>query len=77
MIIVSLTTRGDTEKDILLVIETLHTHTNNQSFKILHLIGDIIQVLLQPIQPLVLLCSIAVDRLSNHGGIHNVKTGEV
>lgn len=61
---------------MLLLVETLQKK-KSQSFKILHLTGDTIQVLLQPIQPLVVLCSIAVDRLSDHGGIHNVKTGEV
>lgn len=61
---------------MLLLVETLQKK-KSQSFKILHLTGDTIQVLLQPIQPLVVLCSIAADRLSDHGGIHNVKTGEV
>jgi len=62
---------------MLLLVESLQKKKKSQSFKILHLTGDTIQVLLQPIQPLVVLCSIAVDRLSDHGGIHNVKTGEV
>lgn len=50
-----------------------------QDFRILHFIGDMIQVLLQPIQPLVLLCCIPIvtDRLSDHESIRSVKTGEV
>jgi len=74
---VSLSAREDREMKGIHCLLLKPYKKSTQNFNILHCIGDMIQVLLHTIQPLVLLRVVPIvgDSLSDHDVIHSVKIG--